>query len=514
MSTEGIRDLRLEKIRKLRESGSEPYAYRYPRTHTAASVQAEYSGLTGEERSGAPAALAGRLVALRSHGKSLFAHLQDATGKTQLYFRQDSLGAERFEAVKQFDLGDFIGARGHVFRTRTGELTVLVEDFALLTKALRPLPEKWHGLKDVELRYRQRYLDLLSNERTRRIFLTRSRVVKEIRNFLDPLGFLEVETPMMHPIPGGAAARPFQTHHNALDRDLYLRVAPELYLKRLLVGGLEKVYELNRNFRNEGLSTMHNPEFTMLEVYEAFVDAGAMMSLTENLFLHLAHSLAHGTRITYQGRSLELAPPWRRLSMTEAVRAATGEDAWNLDLERLRAVCREHRLETPAGADRAELFDVLFSRLVEPGLVEPTFVVDFPLEISPLAKSKEGEPLVADRFEPYLAGHEYGNGFSELNDPVEQQRRFEAQMVRREAGHEEALRLDRDYVRALEYGMPPAGGLGLGIDRLVMLLTDSPSIREVILFPQLRQIHPEGAGAEEAEDETAAPEAGPAEPAG
>jgi lysyl-tRNA synthetase, class II len=490
VSEKEIVQQRLDKVQKLRAAGIEPYAYAYARTHRAVDVATQFTGISGDAMSPSPVAVAGRLMTVRAHGKTVFAHLQDETGRVQLYFRLDQLGPERFEWVKQLDLGDIIGARGPVFRTHTGELTVRVDDFTLLTKALLPLPEKWHGLKDVEVRYRQRYLDLLANERTRQIFLARSRIVKEIRAYLDGLGFLEVETPMMHPIAGGAAAKPFSTHHNALDRDLFLRIAPELYLKRLLVGGFEKVYEINRNFRNEGISTMHNPEFTMLEAYQAYVDGSAMMSLTENLFAHLATVITGGTELTYQGQALNLAAPWRRLPMQDAVRQAVGVNAWEQSPERLRELCREAQIPVPDGANGKEaLFDLLFKHLVEPKLIQPTFIVDFPIELSPLAKTKPGHPQLADRFEPYIVGHEFANGFSELSDPEDQRRRFEAQMEKRVGGDEEAHRIDLDYVRALEYGLPPAGGLGVGIDRLVMLLTDSPSIREVILFPQLRELH-------------------------
>ncbi len=490
MSERELIQQRLEKIQKLREQGVEPYAYQYARTHRAIQVLDQFASLTGEQMSGEIVSLAGRLQPMRAHGKTIFSHVQDDSGRVQLYFRRDGLGPERFELLKHYiDMGDFLGVKGPVFRTHAGELTVRVDEFTLLTKAVRPMPEKWHGIKDVEVRYRQRYLDLLSNERTRWIFLQRSRIVKEIRAYFDGLGFLEVETPMMHPLAGGAAARPFITHHNALDRDLFLRIAPELYLKRLLVGGFEKVYEINRNFRNEGISTMHNPEFTMLEAYQAYVDGAAMMELTENLFAHLAKIIHGSTEIVYQGQKLQLAAPWRRITMQGAMQEAVGEDAWNQTPERLRALCREHKISASEKMGKAELFDLLFKYLVEPKLIQPTFLVDFPIEISPLAKCKPGAPHLADRFEPYIVGHEFANGFSELSDPVDQYQRFEGQMQQREAGDEEAHVADLDYVRALEYGLPPAGGLGVGIDRLVMLLTDSPSIREVILFPQMRQIH-------------------------
>ncbi len=509
MSERELIQLRLDKIQKLREQGIEPYAYQYARTHRAVEVIEKYNHLTGDQVSEESVSVAGRLQPMRAHGKTIFSHVQDDSGRLQLYFRRDGLGLERFELVKHYiDMGDFLGVKGQVFRTHTGELTIRVDDFTLLTKALRPMPEKWHGVKDVEVRYRQRYLDLLANERTRWIFQQRSRIVKEIRAFLDAQGFLEVETPMMHPLAGGAAARPFITHHNALDRDLFLRIAPELYLKRLLVGGFEKVYEINRNFRNEGISTMHNPEFTMLEAYHAYVDGAAMMELTENMFAHLAQTLYGSTEITYQGQKIQLAAPWKRVTMQGALQDVIGEDAWQQTPERLRALCQEYKLSYSEKMGKAELFDTLFKHLVEPKLIQPTFLVDFPIEISPLAKAKPGAPHLADRFEPYIIGHEFANGFSELSDPVDQYQRFEAQMEQREAGDEEAHMTDLDYVRALEYGLPPAGGLGVGIDRLVMLLTDSPSIREVILFPQMRQLQipsDEDEADDQPEDEAANP---------
>ncbi len=488
MSEKEIIQQRLEKIRSLRAGGVEPYAYAYDRTHSAAQVLAEQAGLQGEQVSEQSVSCAGRLISYRGHGKTIFAHLRDDSGQVQLYFRADALGPERFETVKHLDIGDFLGVKGPVFRTRTGELTVRVDEFSLLAKALRPLPEKWHGLKDVEARYRQRYLDMIANPQVKQVFQARFRIVKAIRQFLDQRGFVEVETPMMQPIPGGAAARPFKTHHNALDRDLFLRVAPELYLKRLLVAGFEKVYEMNRNFRNEGLSTMHNPEFTMLEVYQAFVNGQAMMELAESLFAHLAQEVCGGPQVPYQGQTLDLTPPWKRVGYVEAVSRAAGLDVWNQTPDRLRQLCRERGVDLGQAESKAELVELLFEHLVEPTLIQPTFVIDFPVEISPLAKSKAGRPEVADRFEPYIAGHEFANGFSELNDPVEQRLRFERQLSRRAQAEEAGQTLDEDFLRALEYGMPPAGGLGIGIDRLVMLLTDSPSIRDVILFPQLRQI--------------------------
>ncbi|MBN1595371.1 lysine--tRNA ligase [candidate division FCPU426 bacterium] len=488
VSEKEIIQQRLEKVTALRQAGIEPYAYQYPRTHTAAKIQETFARLEGEQQSDVSIHIPGRIKTVRLHGKTVFAHLQDESGQIQIYFRSNELGEKRYELVKRLDAGDFLGVKGVVFRTHTGELTIRVEDFALLSKSIRALPEKWHGVKDVEVRYRQRYLDLLSNEKTRDVFRTRFRIIKEIRNFLDNLGFTEVETPMMQPIPGGAAAKPFITHHNALDCDWFLRIAPELFLKRLLVGGFEKIYELNRNFRNEGISTIHNPEFTMLEIYQAYVNGQAMMDLTEKIFLHLVKNITGGIKMTYQGQELDFTLPWRRLSYLEAVNEQTGVDVWHETAERLQAVCREHHLEFAENAAKTDLVELLFQHLVEPKLQQPTFVIDFPLELSPLAKQKEDAPELADRFEPFIAGREFANGFTELNDPQEQRKRFEKQMQKRARGDEEAQPMDEDYLRALEYGMPPAGGLGIGIDRLVMLLTDSPSIRDVILFPQLRRV--------------------------
>ncbi len=488
VSEKELIEQRLEKIQGLREQGIGPYAYKYNRTHNNRDVSQKYAELSGETFSEEKVAVAGRVVAYRGHGKTVFGHVLDESGKLQVYFRANDLPEEKFQLVKQLDVGDFIGVQGSVFRTRTGELTVKVEDVELLAKAVRPMPEKWHGLKDVEVRYRQRYLDLLSNETSMETFRTRFEIIREIRNYLQERGFMEVETPMMQPIPGGAAAKPFMTHHNALSRDLFMRIAPELYLKRLLIGGFEKVFELNRNFRNEGISTMHNPEFTMIEIYQAYVDGEAMMQLTESMIAHLAQSIHGTTKITYQDTAIDLTPPWRRLGYVEAVNEAVGRNTWEENEEALAALCREHKLEIPEHAKKMEMIELLFEELVEPALIQPTFVVDFPIELSPLAKQKANAPHLADRFEPYIAGHEYANGFSELNDPLEQRRRFEAQLKKRERGDDEAQRMDEDYLRAMEYGMPPAGGLGIGIDRLVMLLTDSASIRDVILFPQLRQM--------------------------
>ncbi|RJP74534.1 MAG: lysine--tRNA ligase [Candidatus Abyssobacteria bacterium SURF_17] len=484
---------RLEKLARIREAGEEPFKYSYPRTHTVEQAYKEYARADGADTS---VKLAGRLFALRYHGKSVFGDLCDDSGKIQLFFGLNELGGERFEFLsKLVNIGDFLGVTGNMFTTRTNQVTVKVHDFSLLTKSLRPLPEKWHGLKDVEIRLRQRYLDLLSNESVREIFRKRSHVIRSIREFLDARGYIEVETPMLQPIPGGATARPFVTHHNALDRDLYLRIAPELYLKRLLVGGFEKVYEINRNFRNEGLSQRHNPEFTMLELYHAYVDYESIMELVEQMVNHMVVELTGGHRLVYQGSEINLEPPWPRVAFFDAVREFAG-----VDIEAVHGADRAHeavshlKLELDESAGYGKICDELLKTYVVPKLIAPTFIVDHPAELSPLAKRKRGNQRLTERFQPYIGGLEMGNAFSELNDPQEQRARFEEQMKLRERGDEEAQTLDEDYVTALEYGMPPAAGLGIGVDRLVMLLTDSASIKDVILFPQLRTLADAGTG--------------------
>ncbi|HET7757997.1 MAG TPA: lysine--tRNA ligase [Steroidobacteraceae bacterium] len=429
----------------------------------------------------------GRLMFKRIMGKASFGKIADRTGQIQLYLQQQTLGP-LYEAFKGFDIGDIVGAGGVLFRTRTGELSVRADTLRLLVKSLRPLPDKWHGLADTETRYRQRYVDLVMSEASRRVFRTRSRIIRYLRDFLDALDFLEVETPMMQPIPGGAAARPFRTHHNALDLDMYLRIAPELYLKRLIVGGLERVYEINRNFRNEGLSTQHNPEFTMLELYLAYADYRDLMAWIEKATRGLADTL-HGTQqLTYQGRHYDLAKPFRRLTVEQAVIDNNpGIDPLSLrDLTYLRKRCERLDIKVGAHDGPGKLQLALFEKTAEATLLEPTFVYAYPAEVSPLSRPNDADPFVADRFEFFMAGREIANGFSELNDPEEQAARFRAQAAAKERGDEEAMFYDADYVRALEYGMPPAAGLGVGIDRLVMFFTDSPSIRDVILFPHMR----------------------------
>ncbi len=429
----------------------------------------------------------GRMMFKRVMGKASFAKIADRTGLIQLYLQGEALGPA-YEDFKGFDVGDIVGAGGVLFRTRTGELTVRVDALRLLAKSLRPLPDKWHGLADTETRYRQRYVDLIMSEASRGVFRTRTRIVRYLRDFLDALDFVEVETPMMQPIPGGAAARPFRTHHNALDLDMYLRIAPELYLKRLIVGGLERVYEINRNFRNEGLSTQHNPEFTMLELYLAYADYNDIMDWVEKATRGLADTLNGTLQLTYQGRHYDLAKPFRRVTVEQAIiEANPGIDPLSLrDLTYLRKRCAE--LGIPAGAHDGpgKLQIELFEKTAEAGLLEPTFVYAYPAEVSPLSRPNDADPFIADRFEFFIAGREIANGFSELNDPEDQAARFRAQAARKDRGDEEAMHYDADYVRALEYAMPPAGGLGVGIDRLVMFFTDSASIRDVILFPQMR----------------------------
>jgi lysyl-tRNA synthetase class 2 len=429
----------------------------------------------------------GRLLFRRVMGKASFAKIGDRTGQIQLYLQQDPLGPG-YETFKGWDIGDIMGASGVLFRTKTGELSVRVDSLTLLVKSLRPLPDKWHGLADTETRYRQRYVELIVSESTRQVFRTRSRIVRYLRDFLDALDFLEVETPIMQPIPGGAVARPFKTHHNALGIDMYLRIAPELYLKRLIVGGLERVYELNRNFRNEGLSTQHNPEFTMLEVYLAYADYRDLMDWIEKATRGLAETLLGAQQVTYQGRVYDLSKPFRRLTVEQAIiEHNPGIDPLSLrDVTYLRKRCEQLGVRFEPGDGAGKLQIELFEKTAESALLDPTFVYAYPVEVSPLSRPNDTDPFIADRFEFFLAGREIANGFSELNDPEDQAARFRAQAARKEKGDEEAMFYDADYVRALEYGMPPAAGLGVGIDRLVMFFTDSPSIRDVILFPQLR----------------------------
>jgi lysyl-tRNA synthetase class 2 len=478
---------RLEKLKELREQGIEPYALKYERTGTTSDIRGRFDSLRDGEESGYTASLAGRIMALRRHGKACFADIEDREGRLQVMASVDSLGEAPYSAFQELDIGDWVGVRGEVFKSRRGEITVSVASFELLSKSLRPLPEKWHGLKDVELRYRQRYLDLMVNPEVKKNLMVRVKTIRELRRFLDARDFVEVETPMLQPIPGGATARPFVTFHQALGQDLYMRIAPELYLKRCIVGGLEKVYELNRNFRNEGISYKHNPEFTMLEFYWAYVDYHDLADFLEEMLAEVVQAVKGTLAFDYQGVPLDLTPPWRRVTLMQAVGEVVGR-AIGTDTpeEELRALAKEREVPLEKGWGAGKIVTELFEKLVEPNLWEPTLVMDYPREVSPLARAHRDDPLLTERFELIAAGREIANAFSELIDPLDQRERFEEQARQRERGDEEAHVVDYDYLRALEYGMPPTGGLGLGVDRLVMLLTDSHSIREVILFPHLR----------------------------
>lgn len=432
-------------------------------------------------------AMAGRIMSLRNFGKASFIHIKDRTGRLQAYIRKDKVGEEAYNVFKLMDIGDFIGIKGRPFRTRTNELTLLAENVVLLSKSMRPLPEKWHGLADVETRYRQRYLDLIVNDQVKDVFVLRSRIIQAIRDFFLEKDFLEVETPMMQPIAGGATARPFKTFHNALGMDLYLRIAPELYLKRLVVGGLERVFEINRNFRNEGISVKHNPEFTMLEFYMAYATYEDLMTLTEDVFVHVLQAVIGENRVEYQGQTLDFNPPWKRMSLFEALRDIGGVgDRVLTDMDAALEFAESKNIVISKQDTLATVLTKIFDQLVEPKLTQPTFITGYPTEISPLSRRNDKDPDITDRFELFIAGKEIANAFTELNDPADQRERFEHQVALREAGDEEAQFMDEDYVTAMEYGLPPTAGEGIGIDRVIMLLTDSPSIRDVIFFPHMR----------------------------
>lgn len=480
---------RIKKLERLRDLGIDPYGFPFDVKDRASEIFQRHGQKSKEEldSAGYNCTIAGRVISMRDFGKASFAHVQDGSGRIQIYFRKDILG-DRYGLLKNVDIGDILGISGRLFRTKTNELTIEVNDFSFLCKSLKPLPEKWHGLRDVEIRYRQRYLDLIVNPQVRDIFLKRSRVIKAIRNFFDERGFIEVETPMMHQIPGGATAKPFKTHHNALGIDLYMRIAPELYLKRLLVGGYERVYELNKNFRNEGISTKHNPEFTMLEFYISYVDYRYLMDLTEELFTYLCKEVIGSMRVPYgeEGNVIDFTPPWPRLTMKEAMRMEGVDEEVFKDRDKAMDFARRNNIEVDKNASHGKIIDEIFKERVEPKLIQPTFIMDYPLELSPLAKRKKDEPELVERFELFIGAREIANAFSELNDPADQRERFIKQTEARQMGDEEASYMDEDFIRALEYGMPPAAGEGIGIDRLVMILTNSPSIRDVILFPQLK----------------------------
>ncbi|MBL4953541.1 lysine--tRNA ligase [Neobacillus sp. YIM B02564] len=493
MSHEELNDqliVRREKMAEMRANGIDPFGKRFERTHLAKDIIDAYESLTNEEleEKNISVRLAGRIMTKRGKGKAGFAHIQDLSGQIQIYVRQDAVGEESYKIFTSADLGDIVGVAGHVFKTKTGELSIKVLDFTFLSKALRPLPDKFHGLKDVEQRYRQRYLDLIMNQESKETFITRSKIIRSMRRYLDDNGYLEVETPMMHAIAGGAAARPFITHHNALDMQLYMRIAIELHLKRLIVGGLEKVYEIGRVFRNEGVSTRHNPEFTMIELYEAYADFHDIMTLTENVIAYVAQDVLGTTTIQYGEYEVNLKPEWKRLHMVDAIKEYTGVDFWKeMSVEEARALAKEHGVEINDNMQFGHIVNEFFEQKVEEKLIQPTFIYGHPVEVSPLAKKNEKDPRFTDRFELFIVAREHANAFTELNDPIDQRERFEAQLKEREQGNDEAHMMDEDYIEALEYGMPPTGGLGIGIDRLVMLLTNSPSIRDVLLFPLMRQ---------------------------
>jgi Lysyl-tRNA synthetase (class II) len=473
---------RREKLAAIAARGIEPFGRNYHFTHHASDITGGFDSLEGQT-----VRVAGRIIAIRGHGKASFAHLMDMSGRIQLYLRQDVLGEDGYANFRLLDIGDLVGIEGEVFRTHKGEISVKATSLTILAKSLRPLPEKWHGLKDVEIRYRQRYLDLIVNPEVRDTFVIRSKVIKAIRHYFDSQGYLEVETPMMHPIAGGAAARPFITHHNALDMKLYMRIAPELYLKRLIVGGFERVYEINRVFRNEGIDIKHNPEFTLLESYQAYADYNDVMALTERVISQAAIEVLGTAKITYQNQEIDLTPPWPRVTMTDAIKQYANIDfAAAQTVAEARAIADKLGVKYEPKQGIGAIISNVFEAVAEEHLIQPTFITGHPTEISPLAKRNKDNPDITDRFEAFIFGREIANGFSELNDPIDQKERFLGQVAQREAGDDEAHMMDEDYVTALEFGMPPTGGLGIGIDRLVMFFTDNYSIRDVILFPHMR----------------------------
>lgn len=477
---------RKEKLEQLKDSGINPFANDFKPTHLASELISQYGELSEDElkEQSEEFSLAGRVMAIRDFGKSLFFHIADRSGRIQGYIKKDVVGEDEHKAFKKFvDLGDFVGTKGNLFKTRTGELTLNVTEYKFLTKSLHPLPEKFHGLKDVEVRYRQRYLDLVSNPEIKEIFLTRSKIIKLIREYLEERDFVEVETPILHPIAGGAAAKPFETHHNALDMDLVLRIAPELYLKRLVVGGIDRVFEIGRTFRNEGISTQHNPEFTMMELYQAYATYEDLMDMTEELICHIAMEIKGSLKFEYGEVEIDMTRPWKRMEISDSLREELGDGILSDDkklFDKADSMGIDHK------GIRGKAITELFETIFEEKLINPTFVYGFPLDVSPLARKNEENPELTDRFELYIFGREIANAFSELNDPVDQKERFEKQIELKNKGEEEVHEMDQDYVTALEHGMPPTAGEGIGIDRLVMLFTNSPSIREVIFFPHLR----------------------------
>ncbi|WP_294395191.1 lysine--tRNA ligase [uncultured Clostridium sp.] len=478
--------LRREKLAELQKAGKDPFdVYKVDRTHTTAEVKANYAEVEGKE-----VTVAGRIMSKRGQGKVVFSDIYDVDGKIQLFLKIDKVGEENLKQYKTFDIGDWVAATGEVFTTQRGEISINVNSFELTCKSLKPLPEKWHGLKDPDLRYRQRELDIITNAEVKDTFVKRSRIISAMREFLDNKGFLEVETPILSPIAGGAAAKPFITHHNTLDMDMYLRVAPELYLKRLIVAGFEKVYEIGRNFRNEGMSVRHNPEFTAIELYEAYSDYNDMMEITENMVAYICEKVNGTTKVTYQGTEIDFMPPWRRVTMVDVVKEHAGVDFATINSdEEAQAIAKEKNLEFPKPLNtvtKGEVLNALYEEFGEDKMIQPTFVMDYPVENSPLTKKKRGNAAFTERFEVFVFGRELGNAYSELNDPIVQRQRFEQQAKERELGDDEAYMLDEQFMSALETGMPPTGGLGIGVDRLIMFLTDSASIRDVILFPTMK----------------------------
>lgn len=478
--------VRIDKMHKIEEHGWKPFGYRFLYTHRAADIAAQFDELSEKETE---VKMAGRIMAIRGHGKTCFMDMQDKTGRIQVYVRKDVIGEENYALIKLMDIGDTVGITGTVFRTHMGELSIKANSVEMLSKSLRPLPEKWHGLKDVETRYRQRYVDLIVNPEVRDTFVKRSQIIRSVREVLDSHDFLEVETPILNTIAGGAAARPFISYHNALDMQVYMRIAPELYLKRLIVGGMDRVYEMGRVFRNEGIDNRHNPEFTSVEIYQAFADYRDMMDLTEEVVVKTAEKVLGTTTINYEGTTIELASPWKRMSMIEAVKEYSGKDFTNVtDLEEARAIAKELNVAIEPSFGIGKIINACFEEYVEDKLIQPTFITGHPKEISPLAKSNPENPEITDRFEAYIYGRELCNGFTELNDPIDQKERFLKQVEERANGDEEANMMDEDFVNALEYGLPPTGGLGIGIDRLVMFLTNSSTIRDVLFFPTMKPL--------------------------
>ncbi|MFC1571267.1 lysine--tRNA ligase [Candidatus Margulisiibacteriota bacterium] len=488
--TEELNELlkvRREKLEELKSKGINPFPYRHERSHTAAEILAKFEKLQDGGEGKDKVTISGRIMTKRGHGKASFAHLQDESGRIQIYSKQDVIGKDKYDVYRKLDMGDIIGVTGHVFRTKTKEITVRVEDFVILCKSLHPLPEKWHGLQDKELRYRERYVDLLVNPEVKEVFLKRSRIISLFRKTLEDKGFLEVDTPILQALQGGAAAKPFKTHHEALDMPLFMRVAPELYLKRLIVGGFEKVFELGRVFRNEGISYKHNPEFSIIEIYQAYADYNDIMKLTEDIIVTACKEINGSLQIEYKGEKIDLTPPWKKISLTDVLKEHGVNIAGKSEKD-IRKIAKDKGLEGYEKAGVGKIINLLYDKFVEGNLRQPTFIIDHPIETSPLAKKHRKNKGQVERFELIISGMELANAFSELNDPIDQMERFKKQAELKAAGDEEAESMDEDFLRALEYGMPPTGGLGIGIDRLVMILTNQPSIRDVILFPHMRPL--------------------------